>query len=336
MRMSILNSYYDKGVDKMNEITTTRPTEIIPAQHRTADQNPAILYLAGLQPTGRRTQQQALNTIAGLFGQDCFSLDWSKLRYAHTAWIRSQLVEAYAPATCNKFLSALRGVLKQSWQLEQMTAENYQRAINIKNVTGETVPAGRELTPAEISALMNDCMNDPTKAGIRDGAIISLMYAGGLRREEVVKLKYDQFDQETGRLKIAGKRNKERTTYLNNGALDAMADWLNIRGDQPGKLFLSINKGDKISSKGMTPQAIYNILNKRADRAKVKDFSPHDLRRTFVSNLLDAGADIATVAKMAGHSSVNTTARYDRRPEQAKQKASGLLHVPYKRRTENL
>jgi site-specific recombinase XerD len=58
----------------------------------------------------------------------------------------------------------------------------------------------------------------------------------------------------------------------------------------------------------------------------------HDLRRTFVSDLLDTGADIATVAKMAGHASVSTTARYDRRPEEARRKAVGLLHVPYRRR----
>lgn len=81
----------------------------------------------------------------------------------------------------------------------------------------------------------------------------------------------------------------------------------------------------------MTPQGIYYLLKSRAKRAGVKDFSPHDFRRTFVGDLLDAGVDIAIVAKMAGHASVNTTARYDRRPERAKQEAARLLEVPYTR-----
>jgi len=80
----------------------------------------------------------------------------------------------------------------------------------------------------------------------------------------------------------------------------------------------------------LTSQAIYNMLRKRAEEAGVKSFSPHDLRRSFISHLLDKGADIATISKMAGHANVQTTARYDRRPEEAKRKAAELLHVPYK------
>ncbi len=79
----------------------------------------------------------------------------------------------------------------------------------------------------------------------------------------------------------------------------------------------------------MTAQAVYNMLKKRAAEAGVRDFSPHDLRRTFVSDLLDAGADIATVAKMAGHANVQTSVRYDRRPDEAKRKAADLLNIPY-------
>jgi integrase/recombinase XerD len=80
----------------------------------------------------------------------------------------------------------------------------------------------------------------------------------------------------------------------------------------------------------MTDHAVYAILQVRALKTGVKLFSPHDLRRTFVSDLLDAGADIVKVAKMAGHDQVQTTARYDRQGEEVKKKAFKLLHVPYR------
>jgi len=79
----------------------------------------------------------------------------------------------------------------------------------------------------------------------------------------------------------------------------------------------------------MTAQAIRDVVDKRAEQAGIPHVSPHDLRRSFVSDLLDCGVDIATVASMAGHASVQTTARYDRRGEAAKKRAARSLHVPY-------
>ncbi len=140
------------------------------------------------------------------------------------------------------------------------------------------------------------------------------------------------YDSDNGRLLIKGKGNKERNAYPQDGASYALVDWLTVRGYEPGPMLLPINKAGKLTSRRLTNQAIYNMLRKRAAEASVKGFSPHDLRRTFVSDLLDAGADIATVARMAGHANVQTTARYDRRPEEAKRKAGRLLHVPYRRK----
>jgi integrase len=109
-----------------------------------------------------------------------------------------------------------------------------------------------------------------------------------------------------------------------------VADWLGVRGDEGGALFVAVNKSGRITNyKNMTPKTIYKMLAKRATEAGVKSFSPHDLRRSFISDLLDAGADITNVSKLAGHASVTTTSRYDRRPEEAQRKAASLLHVPY-------
>ena len=74
---------------------------------------------------------------------------------------------------------------------------------------------------------------------------------------------------------------------------------------------------------------MFSILSARAKSANVAAFTPHDLRRSFISDLLDAGADVSTVKELAGHASVTTTTRYDRRGEVTRRKAAGMLRVPY-------
>jgi len=342
-------------------ITAQTKSPLILATALPADQNPAAVYIASLPAeTGQRTQTQALRVIASILGTDINLLNWGALRNQHTNTIREKIAQAYSPATANKMLSALRRTLKQAWRLGQMTAEEYSQAIELEPVTGETLPAGRELSQNEILALMNTCQNDRTPAGTRDAAIIGLLYAAGLRRDEVIRLSTSDLDPETGMLVIDGKRNKQRTAYVTNGAADALNDWIAIRGPKAGALFVEVNKGGKVLLEresmivkpfkkirgvdvpnkkagqtifrggALTSQAIYNMLNKRAQEAGIKNFSPHDLRRTFIRHMLDAGADIATVSKLAGHANLQTTARYDRRPQEANKKAASLLHVPYK------
>jgi len=276
--------------------------------------------------------KQALNVCAGFLspGSDALSFAWHEVRFQHVTAIRARLVEVYSWRSVNKILAALKGALYCAWQLEQITAEDYYRAKSVKGVKGDTLPAGRGLTSGEITALMADCEHDTTNAGARDAAIIGLMYSCGLRREEMVTLDLADYDTESGRLVVRGKGNKEQLAWLTGGAQRAVSDWLTVRGEDPGALFVAVNKSGRITSlKNMTPKTIYNMLSKRAIEAGVKSFSPHDVRRTFISDLLDAGADITTVSKMAGHANVTTTSRYDRRPEEAKRKAASLLHVPY-------
>jgi site-specific recombinase XerD len=92
-----------------------------------------------------------------------------------------------------------------------MSAEDYQSAVDIENISGETVPSGRHVTMAEISALLETCGQSVTD--IRDAAIIGVLYAGGLRRDELIKLDYAEYEaleDDVGQLLVRGKRRKER------------------------------------------------------------------------------------------------------------------------------
>jgi integrase len=103
-------------------------------------------------------------------------------------------------------------------------------------------------------------------------------------------------------------------------------------GRTAGPLFCRIRKGNALTDRRLTPQAVLHVVATRLAAAQVAHASPHDFRRTFISDLLDAGADLAAVQQLAGHANIQTTARYDRRGERAKRKAAALLHVPYRSR----
>lgn len=300
-----------------------------------ADRLPGRVYLARLAPGSRRTMEQALGVImnvvtGGREYMDEDSFPWWDLRYQHTAAIRTALASRYSPATTNKTLCALRGVLKEAWRLGLMAAEDYQRASDVAGIKSQKLPAGRALSPGEIRALFVACGADQSAAGARDAAILGLLYGGGLRRSEIRDLNRQDYDRETGGLVLReAKGSKDRTAYAANGTGLALEAWLDVRGDEPGPLFVPVNKAGRVQMRRMSTQAVYGLLQKRVGQGAVSACSPHDLRRTFISDLLDAGADITTVSKLAGHASVTTTARYDRRGEAAKRKAVELLHVPY-------
>jgi integrase/recombinase XerD len=305
------------------------------------EQNPATIYLASLAEGSRRTMREALNTIATLLevdetrnaaGQDvrCLTTPWGQLRYAHTVAIRSALAEKYAPATANKLLAALRRVLKEAFRLGQLGAEEYQRAILVPTVRGKREPKGRMITDSEICALMLLCSADPTPMGARDAAIIAVLRGTGLRRSEVAALDVADYEPQTGAIVVrAGKGNKDRRVYAPSGTTAALDAWLEVRGRDVGALFGRAVRGGRVSERRLADEGVAVILRDRASAAGIAPFTPHDMRRTYISELFDAGADLATVQKMVGHESVTTTASYDRRGDAAKRKAADLVHVPF-------
>jgi len=264
------------------------------------------------------------------------AVPWHQLRYEHVQAIRTRLGEKYKPATANRYLSALKGVLREAWRLGAFPGEELERVRDVRSMPGSALPAGRALSKGELKALMDAC-SDGSASGARDAAVIALGYGAGLRRTEIAGLSLGDVQSEGDGMvvRVLGKGAKERLVYLDNGAMEAIADYIEVRGAEPGALLWSARKGGALNvGAGMSDEAVAVILKKQAARAGVAKLSPHDLRRSFVSDLLDAGVDIATVAAMAGHSRVTTTQRYDRRGEEAKRKAAGTLHVPYSRKSD--
>ena len=293
--------------------------------------NPALVYLSSLTPKGRRSMASSLETIAKLCGFNLRSMPWHKLHFEHVQAIVTKLSETLAPATVNKGLAAIRGTMKAAWRLELISAEDYARVHDVRLMKGSRLPTGRQLSDGEIFALFSTTSRDKTPAGTRDLAILALSYAAGLRRAEVASLDVEHLKEEEDfiTIRLIGKGNKERLVYLNNGAKDVLKAYLSIRGPEEGPLFYAGRRGGRLTqAQRMTDQAIYGVLLKRAKEANVENVTPHDLRRTFVSNMLDLGIDLTTVSALAGHSSVQTTARYDRRGEEAKKKAARALKIP--------
>jgi site-specific recombinase XerD len=276
--------------------------------------------------------RRALDVIAQIVTGDgeatAATVCWHRLRDRHTAAVREQLTDAYAGTTVNKMLSALRRTLKEAWRLGQMAAEDYQKAAAVENLPGARPPAGRQIASGELRRLLDVCGHSP--GGIRDAAIISLLYAGGLRRAELVDLDLADLDAVAGTLRVRGQGSQERVIHVVGGAAAALEDWLEVRNLEAGPLFWGL--GNRNRGGRLTTQAIYYMLQKRAEMAGVDALSPHDFRRTFVSDLLEQGADIATVQKLAGHAHLQTTAAYHPRREQARREAAEMLHVPHTRR----
>ncbi len=297
-----------------------------------AERNPAIVYLASLTAgEGRRSMASTLSQLAALLGcSDAASCPWHELRHQHVAALRAVLAERYAPATANKSLAAIRGVLRAAWRLELIPTESYHRAVDVPLVRGARLPAGRSLEATEIRALFSVCA-DGTPAGARDAAAFALLFGCGLRRAEAVAVKISDHNADTSAIRVIGKGNRERMVYATGGAQAALDAWLAHRGVAvAGPILAPVSHTGTVDvGRGITPNSLMMRLRKRSGQAGIAACSPHDLRRTFVSAALAAGADLAMVQALVGHASPATTARYDRRPETAKAAAARLVHVPF-------
>lgn len=305
--------------------------EIGPPGKVRPEAQPVAIYLASLAADSRPAMISSLHVIARIVDHttDAYSLPWYKLRYVHTAAIRTKLRETYAPRTINRMLSAMRGVLKAAWRLEQLSTDDFYRAIDIQHEkTSGLAPAGRYVEPEEVGALLRAAGGQPAPLCYRDQALVLVLYAGGLRRQEAAAMDVADYDPTDGGIEITrGKGRKYRSTYISEGYRGWLEPWIAFQKErQCEPMFVSWGRkgpsSDRIGRAGVD-----HALDKVRKLAKVADFDPHDLRRSFATLMLDSGADLLMVQQLMGHASPSTTQIYDRRGEVGKKKAAEKFPV---------
>ena len=226
---------------------------------------------------------------------------------AFVAWIRDQRSPrgtAYAASTVARTLVSVRGLHK--FLVREGLADHDPST----EVTGPRPrrPLPKALTMPQTEALLAAPVGEEP-VSLRDRALLEILYAAGLRISELVDLDVDDVDLPSRTVRCLGKGDKQRIVPMGRVAQKAVEAWL-VRGRpalRPTSPALLVNRrGGRL-----TRQGGWKILKKHAEAAGLSDaVSPHTLRHSFATHLLDNGADVRVVQELLGHASVNTTQVY--------------------------
>lgn len=163
---------------------------------------------------------------------------------------------------------------------------------------------------------MLDATDTNTERGLRDRAIIELLFSGGLRVSELCGLNRSDINLERREFVVRGKGSKDRPIFIDNAAANCVSEYLAVRHDSLPALFLNTSKNSGVVStsgdyRRLTPRSVQRIIDKYAREAGItKHVTPHTLRHSFATDLLMNGADIRAVQSLLGHSNISTTQIY--------------------------
>lgn len=215
-----------------------------------------------------------------------------------------------AASSVSRSLSAVKSFHK--WMLrEGITKQNCAAAIRSPK---RAIPLPKALSVDEVSRLLDAAVNPDDPVALRDSALLEFLYASGARVSEAVRVAADDldFEDDFAVVRLFGKGRKQRLVPLGSHAVDAMSAYLTrsrpvlaARGMGVPELFLNLR------GRPLSRQSAWEIIDRAAKRAKILvPVSPHTLRHSFATHLLEGGASIREVQELLGHSSVSTTQIY--------------------------
>lgn len=230
-----------------------------------------------------------------------FDVNYSLIR----SWVTSLLENGDTHRTVNRKMSAIKSYFKFLLKVGRISINPADSFKSLKVAKKIQVPFSTE----EVLKLLDSSYDTDDFEQSRDFLIIELFYATGIRREELINLKVPDIDLISNQIKVTGKRNKQRIIPLVSSIKDHVEKYLSLR-DQfvektTNELFIT-TKGIKVY-----PSLVYRVIKSYFSKVSLKvKISPHVLRHTFATHLLDHGADLNAVKELLGHTSLSSTQIY--------------------------
>jgi len=300
--------------------------------------NPAHLHLQSQQSaSGARSKMYLLNNVARMFGaEDYECLVWRDLSVPIVMEIMSKLRDAgYQNSTQNAYLTALKATARAAWTLKQMDLETYEMIKDIKRVTQHKKPAGQSIKIEVARAIVQTALNDGTPTARRNGLMLLLMFALGIRREEVVNIRVpEDIWVDAREIYIRGKGSKDRLVKPPEQVWEMVINYIETeRGWDKGALFCAYwnkRRTPRISDKPMDVTSVNHIMEKareKCDGLTEVTLTPHDFRRTFATIMHDRGMTARELQVVLGHANLATTELYIRDETDEYRKKAARLGV---------
>lgn len=220
------------------------------------------------------------------------------------SWLAKAVSEGKSKATLARRTAAVKGF--SAWLVKQGELDRDVAARLVSPKTGRHLP--RVLAQSEAGELVGNVVSADETSFARDCAMLELMYAAGVRIGELVGLDVGDVDVDKRVAKVTGKGNKQRMVPFGEAASDALWQWLQLRGE------LAIDGEDALfvgaRGKRIDPRQVRRVVERASEVTGVRGLTPHGLRHSAATHMLEGGADLRIVQEMLGHSSLQTTQIY--------------------------
>lgn len=269
----------------------------------------------------------------------CAFLNWTPEEFDPTQideseikmWMISLLDEGKSPRSIKRYLSSLRSFYKFMLRTGVVTKDVTRKVIAPK--VDKPLPVFFKESEMQ-RAVAYEAEADDFES-IRDCLIIEMLYQTGMRQAEMLGLQDQDVDLVQGQVRIFGKRKKERIVPIGESLVNQIKDYLASRKSlgSVSKFFVRIKRGGEVEP--MNKSTLYNIVRARmGEVSTLKKHSPHVLRHTFATTMLNNGADIRTIQSLMGHASLAATQVYTHTTFEQVRKAYNEAH-PRAKKGEN-